>query len=157
MNTQKAFEQYHKLRVRDFFPLFLIGLIAGGLVALMVGCGTPTPVGQIGVGVDPAGNLTNITGGLTWSPTTNIDLTVSGSFDPIHNQWGGNLMITFKEVPDDATRIQLGRLRAVHIANAPGFAFLVASRARSFSDPELQTLLACAAGSPGGYTLQRLQ
>lgn len=136
---------------------FLFLLSAFTLSALLFfGCaGTPAPVGQVGVQAGPGG--TNLVGQLVWSPMTNLDLTVGGAFDPVTGQWGGNLLITFKEVPDEATRLQLFKVRAVHVANAEGVAFLVPSRSRNLNDPELQDLLARAAGSPGGYTLQRIR
>jgi len=125
-------------------------------LAFALGCkNIKPPIGQVGLQAGPNG--TNLVGQLVWSPTTNIDLTISGAFDPISSNWGGNLLITFKEVPDEATRIQLGRMRAVHVTNATDVAFLVPARSRNLNDPELQTLLACAAGSPGGYTLQRIK
>lgn len=139
---------------------FLIGALALVMLpTLLVSCGmTPaTPTGQIGVNAGPNGENPTVNGGLSWDATTNINLAATGSVDQTGN-WNAGFVITFKEVPDQATQIQLRTVRAVHIVNVQdGIAFLIPARGRSLNDPELQNLFACAAGSPGGYTLQRIK
>jgi hypothetical protein len=139
-------------------PLTWLTVIVLTATALLLSAceGMKPPVGQVGLQAGPGG--TNLVGQLVWSPTTNIDLTVSGSFDPMSQQWGGNLLITFKEIPDEATRIQLRNVRAIHITNETNsVAFVVTPASRALDGPQLQSLFASAAATPGGYTLQRIK
>jgi hypothetical protein len=74
--------------------LLVVGCL--GLVA----CNTPRPVGQIGVGVNPDGTVSNVNAGVSWDPSTNVNVTVGGQLNPATGEWFGNLLITFKELPD---------------------------------------------------------
>jgi hypothetical protein len=101
--------------------LFLACLLPASIV--LMGCQSAPPTGQIGVGVNPDGSLSNVTGGITWSPGTNVDVSVGGQLNPATGEWSGNLLITFKRLPDAET-VQLALQAKAELLPAKGSIYL---------------------------------
>jgi hypothetical protein len=101
------------LGTRNGGRLPLFALIATLSLVLLAACQTTAPTGQIGVGVGPDGSVSNVSGGLNWDATTNINVQVGGALDPATGEWSGNLLITFKQLPSQEIMASAAKAGAV--------------------------------------------
>jgi hypothetical protein len=59
------------------------------------------PQGHAGAQINPDGSIAAVSGGINWDPSTNVNVSATGSLNPATGEWSGNLLITFRAQPDD--------------------------------------------------------
>jgi hypothetical protein len=84
--------------IRNPFTWSAVIIIA--LIAMLTtGSSCRSPQGQVGAQVNPDGSIGAVSGGVSWDPSTNVNVQAAVQLDPTSGQWFGNLQVTFKDPP----------------------------------------------------------